>query len=266
MVSPGHALAGGDRLVSNNSKFALGFFKTVSKNSSYTSRNSYLCIWYNELPTITPLWSANGENPVVDPTSPELTISGDGNMVILDQATKSIIWSTRVNTTTNDTIAVLLNDGNLVLQSSSNSSMVFWQSFDYPTDNLFAYAKIGWNKVTGLNRRLVSRKNSIDQAAGLYSLEFDINGVGHLVWNSTVIYWSSGDWNGQFFGSAPEMFGATIPNFKFVNNDREVYLIYTLNNEKAITRAAIDVNGGGLAGEKGNGFLVEWKMIREALG
>ncbi|EAY78100.1 hypothetical protein OsI_33144 [Oryza sativa Indica Group] len=217
-VSPGQTLAGGDRLISNNSKFALGFFKMDSKNSSYTSRNSYLCIWYNKLPMITPLWSANGENPVVGPASPELTISGDGNMVIMDQATKSIIWSTRVNTTTNGTVVVLLNDGNLVLQSSSNSSMVFWQSFDYPTDSLFADAKIGWNKVTGLNRRLVSRKNSIDQAAV---------GIGM----------------GNFLAQHQRCLVPPYPISQFVNNDREVYLTYTLNNEKPITHAAIDVNG-----------------------
>ena len=44
---------------------------------------------------------------MVDPASPELSISGDGNLVILDQATKSVIWSTCAITTTNDTIAVL---------------------------------------------------------------------------------------------------------------------------------------------------------------
>ena len=27
-----------------------------------------------------------------------------------------------------------------------------WQSFDYPTNALLPHAKIGWNKVTGLNR------------------------------------------------------------------------------------------------------------------
>ncbi|XP_006661703.1 G-type lectin S-receptor-like serine/threonine-protein kinase At2g19130 [Oryza brachyantha] len=264
-VSPGHALAGmSDRLVSNNGKFALGFFKTVSDNSSsYTSRNSYLCIWYNKLPMVTPLWSANGESPVVDPASPELTISGDGNMVILDHVTKSIVWSTGVNATTNDTIAVLLNDGNLVLQSSSNSSMVFWQSFDYPTDSLFIGGKIYRNKVTGLNRRLVSRKNTIDQTPGLYSLEFDISGVGHLVWNSTVIYWSTGDWDGKFFSLAPEMIGATIPNFTFVNNDKEVYLTYTITKETAITRAGIDVNGRGIIGvwyDNLQNWLINYRM------
>jgi hypothetical protein len=110
------------------------------------------------------LWSANGDSPVVDPAIPDLAISGDdGNLVILDQTTNSVIWSTRANPTTNDTVAVLRDDGNLVLRSSSNSSDVFWQSFDYPTDTFFAGAKIGWNKATGLNRRLVSRKNLVDR-------------------------------------------------------------------------------------------------------
>ncbi|CAN6168083.1 unnamed protein product [Urochloa humidicola] len=243
-VSPGNGLAGAaTRLVSNNSKFALGFFKMDSK-----SPNTYLGIWFHKVTKLTPLWSANGESPVVDPASPELAIADDGNLVILDQATRDVIWSTRANTTTNSTVAVLLNDGNLVLRSSANSSDIFWQSFDYPTDTLFAGAKIGWNKVTGLNRRLVSRKNLVDQAPGLYSLEMDLNGVGHLLWNSTVEYWSSGRWTGNYFGLAPEMIGAVMPTFKFVNNEEEAYFIYTLHNDSSIVHTAIDSFGRGLVG------------------
>ncbi|EAY94102.1 hypothetical protein OsI_15875 [Oryza sativa Indica Group] len=243
-VSPSRALVGSDRLVSNNSKFALGFFKPG--NESYTNHNSYLGIWFNKVPKLTPLWTANGNNPVVDPTSPELAISSDGNLAILDHATKSIIWSTHANITTKDTIAILLNNGNLVLRSSSNSSIIFWQSFDYPTDTLFPGAKIGWDKVTGLNRRLVSRKNSIDQAPGIYSLELGLNGDGHLLWNSTIAYWSSGQWNGRYFGLTPEMTGTLMPNFTFVHNDQEAYFIYTWDNETAIMHAGIDVFGRGL--------------------
>ncbi|CAD6223786.1 unnamed protein product [Miscanthus lutarioriparius] len=245
-VSPGNALTGAARLVSNNSKFALGFFKTDIK-----SPDTYLGIWFNKVPKLTPLWSANGESPVVDPATPELAISGDGNLVIRDQATRSVIWSTRANNTsnTNATVAVLLSSGNLVLRSSSNSSDVFWQSFDYPTDTLFAGAKIGWNKRTGLNRRLVSRKNALDQAPGLYSLEMtEGDGVGHLLWNSTVAYWSSGEWNGNYFGLAPEMIGAVMPNFRFVNNDEEIYFMYTLHDDTAIVHTALDVSGRGLVG------------------
>ncbi|KAF0913870.1 hypothetical protein E2562_024945 [Oryza meyeriana var. granulata] len=246
-VSPGHALAGSDRLVSNNSKFALGFFKPGNESSN-TNHNTYLGIWFNKVTKLTPLWTANGEKPVVDPTSPELAISGDGNLAILDHATKSIIWTTHANITTNDTIAVLLNNGNLVLRSSSNPSKIFWQSFDYPTDTLFAGAKIGWDKVTGLNRRLVSRKNSIDQAPGIFSVELGLNGDGHLLWNSTVPYWSSGDWNGRYFGLAPEMIGAVMPNFTFVHNDQEAYFTYTMYDDTVIVHTGIDVFGRGFVG------------------
>ncbi|XP_006652282.1 G-type lectin S-receptor-like serine/threonine-protein kinase At2g19130 [Oryza brachyantha] len=246
-VSPAYALAGNNKLVSNNKKFALGFFKPGNESSN-TNHNTYLGIWFNKVTKLTPLWTANGENPVVDPASPELTISGDGNLAIFDHATKSIIWSTRANITANDTIAVLLNNGNLVLRSSSNSSNIFWQSFDYPTDTLFAGAKIGWDKVTGLNRRLVSRKNSIDQAPGIYSLELGLNGDGHLLWNSTITYWSSGDWNGRYFGLAPEMIGAVMPNFTFVHNDQEAYFTYTLYDDTAIVHTGLDVFGRGLVG------------------
>ncbi|KAF2933968.1 hypothetical protein DAI22_04g126900 [Oryza sativa Japonica Group] len=260
-VSPGHALVGSDRLVSNNGKFALGFFKPG--NESYTNHNSYLGIWFNKVPKLTPLWTANGNNPVVDPTSPELAISGDGNLAILDHATKSIIWSTHANITAKDTIAILLNNGNLVLRSSSNSSIIFWQSFDYPTDTLFPSAKIGWDKVTGLNRRLVSRKNSIDQAPGIYSLELGPNGDGHLLWNSTIAYWSSGQWNGRYFGLTPEMTGALMPNFTFFHNDQEAYFIYTWDNETAIMHAGIDVFGRGLVAtwlEESQDWLIYYRQ------
>uniref|UniRef100_A0A0E0KQI4 non-specific serine/threonine protein kinase n=1 Tax=Oryza punctata TaxID=4537 RepID=A0A0E0KQI4_ORYPU len=248
-VSPGHALVSSNRLVSNNSKFALGFFKPGNESSSYTNHNSYLGIWFNKVPKLTPLWTANGENPVMDPTSPELAISGDGNLAILDEATKFIIWSTHAKFTANDTtIAVLLNNGNLVLRSSLNSSIIFWQSFDHPTDTLFSGAKIGWDKATGLNRRLVSRKNSIDQAPGIYSLELGLNGDGHLLWNSTVAYWSSGDWKGRYFGQLPEMTGSFMPNFTFFHNDQEAYFIYTLSDETTMMHTGIDVFGRGFVG------------------
>ncbi|WVZ90981.1 hypothetical protein U9M48_037219 [Paspalum notatum var. saurae] len=251
------------RLVSNNSKFALGFFKLGdSKSFNYTNPYTYLGIWFNKVPKLTPLWSANGESPVINPTSPELAIAGDGNLVILDQATRSIIWSTHANTTTNDTVAVLLNDGNLVLRSASNSSNIFWQSFDYPTDTFFAGAKIGWNKVTGLNRRLVSRKNLIDQAPGLYTAELQRNGVGYLLWNSTVEIGNTGKWNGHYFSLAPEMIGNSdnSTSFEYVNNDKEVYFTWILHDETAIILSQLDVFGQGVV-SVWLGELQDWVII-----
>ncbi|PAN38101.1 hypothetical protein PAHAL_7G147200 [Panicum hallii] len=189
-LSRGRSLAGDKRLVSSNGKFALGFFQVGSKPSNNTFNSSYLGIWFHKVPKPTPVWSANGEHPISNLVSPELMISGDSNLAIL--ARDTIIWSTQANITANSTVAVLLASGNLVLRSSSNSSDIFWQSFDYPTDTLLPGAKFGRNKVTGLNRRIVSRRNLDDQAPGVYSNSLCLDGSIRLSWKSSTEYWSSG--------------------------------------------------------------------------
>ncbi|KAK3119207.1 hypothetical protein QOZ80_9BG0715840 [Eleusine coracana subsp. coracana] len=227
-------------LVSTNGKFALGFFQSDGKSGN----NTYLAIWFKQVPELTPVWTANRDKPISSHVSPELLISGDGNLIILAQST--VIWSTHANITTNDTVVTLLNSGNLVLKSSSNSSHTFWESFDYPTDTALSGAKVGWNKITGLNRRLVSRKNSVDQATGLYSAEMDPDGIGVQMWNSSVVYWSSGTWNGKFFNSEPEMAaGSSVCNFTYVKNDQEAYFIYTILDDSLIM-----MNVLGLSGQK----------------
>jgi hypothetical protein len=131
---------------------------------------------------MTPVWVANGDDPIADLTTAVLTISPDGNLVVRNPVTGSIIWSTQANVTTNTTIATLSDGGNLILQAQSlDLSGVLWQSFDHPTSSLIPDAKLGWDKVAGLSRRLVSRKNSADQAPGSYSLELDPSGAAQFV-------------------------------------------------------------------------------------
>ncbi|KAJ1270960.1 hypothetical protein BS78_06G091500 [Paspalum vaginatum] len=249
-LSSGHALAGDARLVSSNGKFALGFFQTTAGGKSSNSTLSlYLGIWFNKVPKLTPVWTANVDNPVTGGTSPpELVVSGDGNLIISAHGT--IIWRTQANITVDgdgdDTVAVLSDNGNLVLRSSSNASDVFWQSFDHPTDTLLSGAKIGRNKVSGFIRRIVSRKSSADQAPGVYSAELSLLGAIELLWRSSAVYWSSGTWNGRFFGSIPEMSGQSGPtlcNYTFVNNTQEVYFSYTLLDESMIFHNFLDVSG-----------------------
>ncbi|CAN6228069.1 unnamed protein product [Urochloa humidicola] len=242
-LSPGRVLVGNERLISSNGKFALGFFQTGKESNN--TLNSYLGIRFNKVPKLTLVWTANGDNPSAGPASPELMISGDGNLIVMAQGT--IVWTTKINfTSNNDTVAVLMDSGNLVLRSSSNSSDIFWQSFDYPTDTLLSGAKIGRNMVTGTNLRYVSRRNLIDQAPGVYSAELGVDGVIRLLWKSSVPYWSSGEWNGRFFNSIPEMSGQSGPkmcNFTFVNNKQEVSFSYTLLNGEMIYISAVDVSG-----------------------
>ncbi|XP_047064310.1 G-type lectin S-receptor-like serine/threonine-protein kinase At2g19130 [Lolium rigidum] len=239
-ISAGQPLGSSDKLVSGNGRYALGFFETGSES------NWYMGIWFNTVPKLTPAWVANRDNPVKNTILLQLAVFHDGNLVILDKSKNSIIWSTGANITTNDTIAVLLDSGNLILHNPSNPSDIMWQSFDYPTDTFFPGAKLGWDKATGLNRRLVSWKNSVNPATGTYSEELDPSGVDQYLLtalNSPMPYWSSGAWNGQYFALMPETSNRLLVNFTFINNDQEKYFMYTLDDETMVIRNYLDMSG-----------------------
>lgn len=258
-VSGGQVLAASDRLISNNSKFVLGFFHDPGTNRSESSSGNYsapdmwyLGIWFSAVPNRTTVWVANSANPVMDDSAspPELAVSDDGDLAVFNRVTKSITWSTHsANGTTNNnnTVAVLLNSGNLVLQDTSNlsESRILWQSFDHPTDTLLPSAKLGRNKVTGLNRRLVSKKSLAGPSPGSYCFEVDPNAPQLILklCNSSVTYWSSGTWNGRYFSAIPELSG-NVPNFQlaFVNSSQEEYLQFNVTI-KVVTRNIIDVTG-----------------------
>ena len=64
-------------IVSNGNAFKLGFFSPVN------STNRYIGIWYSNISVFTVVWVANRETPLND-SSRVLTISKDGNLVVLD--------------------------------------------------------------------------------------------------------------------------------------------------------------------------------------
>lgn len=252
-VSGGQVLAASDRLISNNSKFVLGFFHDPGTNRSESSSGNYsapdmwyLGIWFSAVPNRTTVWVANSANPVMDDSAspPELAVSDDGDLAVFNRVTKSITWSTHsANGTTNNnnTVAVLLNSGNLVLQDTSNlsESRILWQSFDHPTDTLLPSAKLGRNKVTSLNRRLVSKKSLAGPSPGSYCFEVDPNAPQLILklCNSSVTYWSSGTWNGRYFSAIPELSG-NVPNFQlaFVNSSQEEYLQFNVDDQGCDTQ------------------------------
>ncbi|VAI82135.1 unnamed protein product [Triticum turgidum subsp. durum] len=243
-ILAGQSLAVNDKLISGNGRYALGFFQTEG------TTNWYLGIWFNAVPKFTPAWVGNRDNPVKNTTSVELTISHDGNLVILNRSTMSIIWSTQANISRNSTTARLLSTGNLVLTDSSNLSEFLWQSFDHPTDTFFPGAKHGWDKATGLNRRFVSWKSLTDPATGVYYYEVDPAAVDQIVLvalNSSIPYWSSGAWNGKYFSGIPEMAARHSIRAKFVHSDKEKYWTYKLvpqyMDPNMLTRHVIDISG-----------------------
>ncbi|KAA8524506.1 hypothetical protein F0562_010929 [Nyssa sinensis] len=168
----------------------------------------------------------------------------DGNLVLLNES-RIPIWSTNISSTTsNSLVAVLLDNGNLVLKDGSNSKHLIWQSFDYPTHTWLPGSKIGFNKLTNSNQLLTSWKNSEDPAPGLFSLELNPNSSEYLIlWNKSQDYWASGPWNGHIFSLVPEMRLTSFYDFSFVNNENESYFTYSLYNPSIVSRLILDLSG-----------------------
>ncbi|XP_072951072.1 G-type lectin S-receptor-like serine/threonine-protein kinase At2g19130 isoform X2 [Typha angustifolia] len=127
----------------------------------------------------------------------------------------------------------------------SKSSKVYWQSIDHPTNTWLPGSKLGLNKKSGVDQRLISWKNSEDPAPGIFSLELDPNGTSQyfIQWNKTRDYWTSGAWNGQIFSSVPEMTAGYNYDFQFVNNSEESYFRYSVKDDSVTSRFIMDISG-----------------------
>ncbi|KAL7608156.1 hypothetical protein Lser_V15G10908 [Lactuca serriola] len=241
-INANQSLSGDQTIISEGEVFELGFFK-AGNSSKY-----YIGIWYKKAssnpPTI--VWVANRETPISDRFQSELKII-DCNLVLLNES-KFQIWSTTITTTTitlKPAIAVLLDDGNLVLRySTSNSIEPFWQSFDHPTHTWLPGAKLAYDNRTKKSQLLTSWRSKEDPAVGLFSFELHpFNNQYVSKWNSSQQYWTSGAWNGKKFDFVPEMRLNYIYNFSYHTNVNESYFTYSVYNSSIMSRFVIDVSG-----------------------
>ncbi|OMO99853.1 hypothetical protein COLO4_13065 [Corchorus olitorius] len=159
-ISFKQSLSGNGTIVSKGGVFELGFFKPGN------SSNYYIGIWYKKASQPNTVWVANREKPVRDINSSVLKIY-DGNLVLFNES-QIPIWSTNVTSSTNSTsvVAVLLDDGNLVLRDGPNSSTILWQSFDHPADTWLPGMKLSFDKRTNQSRCFTSWRNQDDPATG----------------------------------------------------------------------------------------------------
>ncbi|XP_062175920.1 receptor-like serine/threonine-protein kinase SD1-8 isoform X2 [Alnus glutinosa] len=234
-LSAGQSLSESDTLLSQGSKFELGFFSPGS------SSKIYLCIWYKKFDVKDIVWVANRENPLSNPSSLRLDLSEDGNLLLFGSSSNIPFWLTNLTFPgSNLTEAVLRDDGNFVLRDRSNPSTIFWESFDHPTDTWLPGAKLGVDKVTGKPQQLISWKNKEDPAPGVFSFGLDPNGSNQyfLEWNRSQIYWSSGVWNGKThaFAFVPEMKANDIFDFSFVSNENGRYFTYSLSDPSILAK------------------------------
>ncbi|THG00310.1 hypothetical protein TEA_000498 [Camellia sinensis var. sinensis] len=235
-ISANQSLFGDHTIVSPGGNFEMGFYKP-GKSSNY-----HICIWYKKVSTQTIVWVANRDIPVSDKYSSYLKIL-DGNLVHLNESQTPICSTNQNSTTSNSVVAVLGDDGNLILRDGFNSTQPIWQSFDYLVHTWLPDSKISYNKRANTHDSLTSWKNFEDPSPGLFSHILDANNSYILLWNGSKQYWTSGPWNGEIFSLLPTMRQNYMFNFSFVDNENESYLKYSPYDPYIISRIVMDVSG-----------------------
>lgn len=243
------SLSGDETIVSKGENFELGFFKPGN------SFNYYIGIWYKKLfsshPTV--VWVANREVPIYDRFKSELK-AVDGNLVLLNES-KLPIWSTNVTSTTglNSTIAVILDDGNLVLREGLNSVVHVWQSFDHPVNTMLPGAKLVYDKRANKSLPLTSWKSTSDPALGLFSMELHpVRMMIMLKWNESLQYWDTGSWN--------PLMANPFYKFDYQTNENESFFTYSSYDPSTISRFIMDV-AGTLQLQTRSESTKEWNII-----
>ncbi|XP_038895039.1 G-type lectin S-receptor-like serine/threonine-protein kinase At4g27290 isoform X2 [Benincasa hispida] len=219
-------------IVSATQMFELGFF-SEPKSSNF----KYLGIWYKGIPDVV-VWVANRDNPIIN-SSATLKINGDGNFVLLNQ-TGEDFWCSNASRSVKNPIAQLLDTGNLVLRdSNSGSENYVWQSFDYPFDTLLPGMKLGWDLKTGLNRKLISRRNQMDLSSGKFSYGINTDGVPQLMvseGNKTMFR----GW--PWFGNGFSRSRSQEANFMY-NTSFEISFSYNNGPNNEPSRVVLDSSG-----------------------
>ncbi|CAE6184734.1 unnamed protein product [Arabidopsis arenosa] len=233
-------------LVSPKKTFELGFFSPGS------STRRYLGIWYGNIEDKAVVWVANRASPISD-QSGVLTISNDGNLVLLDGRNVTV-WSSNIESSTNNNnnnnrVVSILDTGNFVL-SETDTDRVIWESFNHPTDTFLPQMRVRVNPQTGDNHAFVSWRSETDPSPGNYSLGVDPSGAPEIVlWKGNKTRkWRSGQWNSAIFTGIPNMSLLTnyLYGFKLSSPPDEtgsVYFTYVPSDSSVLLRFKVLYNG-----------------------
>ncbi|KAL4367613.1 hypothetical protein GQ457_05G029940 [Hibiscus cannabinus] len=238
-ITQNHFITDNDEVVVSSGKiFALGFFSPGS------SGNRYVGIWYHQIPEKTVVWVANRDRPIKD-NSGIFRIDSRGNLALFQRNETLPVWSTDISIAgTSNSFAQILDSGNLVLLQNDTRNTVLWQSFDYPTNTMLSFMKLGSSVRTGLNRVYTSWKSPDDPGFGNYSLRMNPDLFPQMfVYKGSAPWWRSGPWTGQRWSGIPEMIKNVRYNISFVNTDDEVSFSSNVKNASIISRTVMSETG-----------------------
>lgn len=135
-----------------------------------------------------------------------------------------------------DSVARLLDTGNLVLLENGGSQRVLWQGFDYPTNTMLPLMKLGLDRRSGLNRFLTSWKSKDDPGTGNCSFQFETG-----AFPQTILYKDGAPRWRYEMGSKNHTWGSVTT---FVNNEDEVSTsIIPTTNQSNFSITVLDESG-----------------------
>ncbi|XP_065624680.1 G-type lectin S-receptor-like serine/threonine-protein kinase At1g11410 [Quercus suber] len=152
-------------------------------------------------------------------------------------------------------MAKLLDIGNLVLVQQ-DSQRVTWQSFDYPTNTMLPFMKLGLDWQTGLNRFLTSWKSKDDPGIGNYSFQIVTTGYPQaFVYMGRTILWRARSWTGLRWSGVPKMTSKYF-DVQFVNNQDETtimdHTLLNLSDPKVFSKMMVNKSG-----------IMKWSLWKE---
>ncbi|KAG6392276.1 hypothetical protein SASPL_146490 [Salvia splendens] len=163
-ISTGVVIKDSQTITSPKQIYKLGFF------SPPNTTNRYLAIFF-AFSQETVIWVANRDTPLTD-SSGSVTLSRDGNLVILD-GTNRTVWSTNLTTSPTNPVVQILDTGNLVLREEASGDML-WESFSHPTDIQVQGMPLSQNVKTGKQVLLTAWKNATDPGTGRFTGGLDV--------------------------------------------------------------------------------------------
>ncbi|KAL8467901.1 hypothetical protein ACS0TY_031229 [Phlomoides rotata] len=231
-ISSGLTIKDPDTIVSSKQVFKLGFFTPAD------TTNRYLGVFY-AMSEETVVWAANRGTPLKDSSS-SVTISKDGNLVLINSRNQTV-WSTNATTSPLNTTLQILDSGNLVLRDQATGATI-WESFSIP--NCFLPTmKISQNIKTGKKVFTSSWKNASDPAEGSYTGEIEaLSILQYFTMKNGRPFWRSGQWNGLFFIGIKSMFDSYLYQFR-VEDDHNGTFNFTAPEGKNLMKMCLNSSG-----------------------
>ncbi|VAH53780.1 unnamed protein product [Triticum turgidum subsp. durum] len=237
-LTPAKPLAAGDKLVSDNGVFALGFF--YPKNST---ADSYVGIWYNNIPEPTYVWVANRDNPITNASPGKLVLTNNSDLILSDSQGRAL-WTTMNNFTSGTTgnAAILLDSGNLVIRMPNGTDI--WQSFHHPTDTILPGMPLPLSANDDIYTRLVAWRGPDEPATSDYSMGGDPSSdLQVVIWNGTRPYWRRSAWNGELVTASYQGSAGFIMTLRIVYRGGKLYMTFTVSDDSPSMRMVLHYTG-----------------------